>query len=49
VGIEVEAPLEGKVSIITGAGSGIGRACAKLLFSKKSKVVLVDINQEKLG
>ena len=49
MGIEVEAPLEGKVSIITGAGSGIGRACAKLLFSKKSKVVLVDINQENLA
>ena len=49
MGIEIEAPLEGKVSIITGAGSGIGRACAKLLFSKKSKVVLVDINQDNLA
>lgn len=46
--IEIESMLEEKVSIITGAGSGIGRACAKLLFSKKSKVVLVDINRENL-
>ncbi|MBD0347269.1 MAG: SDR family oxidoreductase, partial [Coleofasciculus sp. Co-bin14] len=49
MGTENEAVLEGKVSIITGAGSGIGRACAKLLFSKKSKVVLVDINPDNLA
>ncbi len=49
MGNENEAVLEGKVSIITGAGSGIGRACAKLLFSKKSKVVLVDINADNLA
>lgn len=46
--IERDAALKEKVSIITGASGGIGLACAKLLFSKKSKVVLVDINQEKL-
>jgi NAD(P)-dependent dehydrogenase (short-subunit alcohol dehydrogenase family) len=45
---ETKATLKGKVSIITGAGSGIGRACAKLLLSQKSKVVLVEINQESL-
>ena len=43
-----ETTLKDKVSIITGAGSGIGRACAKLLLGEKSKVVLVDINQDSL-
>lgn len=37
-----------KVCIITGAGSGIGRACAKLLSSRRSKLVLVDLNSEAL-
>jgi 3-oxoacyl-[acyl-carrier protein] reductase len=37
-----------KVCIITGAGSGIGRFCAKLLAAEKCKVVLVDINTENL-
>lgn len=46
--IEIDAALKEKVSIITGASGGIGLACAKLFFSHKSKVVLVDINQEKL-
>ncbi len=38
-----------KVTIITGASSGIGKACANLLASQDCKVVLVDINQEKLN
>lgn len=33
---------------VTGASSGIGKACGNLLASFDSKVVLVDINQEKL-
>jgi 3-oxoacyl-[acyl-carrier protein] reductase len=40
--------LKDKVCIITGAGSGIGRACAKLLLAQNSKVVLVDIKQDNL-
>jgi 3-oxoacyl-[acyl-carrier protein] reductase len=40
--------LKDKVCIITGAGSGIGRACAKLLLAENSKVVLVDIKQDSL-
>lgn len=40
--------LTAKVTIITGASSGIGKACANLLASQDSQVVLVDINQEKL-
>jgi 3-oxoacyl-[acyl-carrier protein] reductase len=41
--------LTDKVTIITGASSGIGKACANLLASQDGKVVLVDINQEKLN
>ena len=37
-----------KVSIITGAASGIGRACAELLAQRASKLVLVDFNDEAL-
>ena len=37
-----------KVYIITGAGSGIGRACVKLLSTRSGKLVLVDFNQEAL-
>lgn len=40
--------LDGKVSIVTGAASGIGRACAKLLYAANSRVVLVDINRDAL-
>lgn len=40
--------LSGKVTIVTGAASGIGRACAQLLHGERSKLVLVDINEEPL-
>ena len=38
--------LEGKVAIITGAGRGIGRACAALLAAHRARVVLSDIDPE---
>jgi NAD(P)-dependent dehydrogenase (short-subunit alcohol dehydrogenase family) len=41
--------LENKVSVITGAGSGMGKAMAKLFAAEGSKVVAADINQERLG
>lgn len=40
--------LENRVSIITGAGSGMGKAIALLFASEGSKVVATDINQERL-
>ena len=37
--------LESKVSIVTGAGSGIGRAISLRLANEGSTVVIVDINR----
>ncbi len=39
------ARVAGKVAMVTGAASGIGRACAGLLASEGAKVVATDINQ----
>jgi meso-butanediol dehydrogenase/(S,S)-butanediol dehydrogenase/diacetyl reductase len=39
--------LENRVSVVTGAGSGIGRAVAKGLSDAGSRVVLVDIDGER--
>src|SRR5690349_12323399 len=41
--------LEGKVAIITGAGSGIGRAHALLFASEGAKVVVNDLGCERDG
>lgn len=40
--------LEGKVAIVTGAASGIGEAVSKIFASNQCKVVLVDIQGERL-
>src|SRR5690242_3193927 len=40
--------LEGKVAVITGAGSGIGRASAKLFVAEGARVVVAEIDT-KLG
>ncbi|MDB5687629.1 MAG: short-chain dehydrogenase [Rhizorhabdus sp.] len=41
-------PLEGKVAIVTGGGSGIGRATALLLASRGAKLVLAGLDAEPL-
>jgi meso-butanediol dehydrogenase/(S,S)-butanediol dehydrogenase/diacetyl reductase len=41
--------LEGKVAIITGAGSGIGRAAAVLFANEGAKLVLADWNENALA
>ena len=41
--------LEGKVSLITGAGSGVGRATANLLAKNGSKVGVVDVVADRVN
>jgi len=38
--------LEGKVVVVTGAGSGVGRAAVKLFTEHGAKVIAADINRE---
>jgi NAD(P)-dependent dehydrogenase (short-subunit alcohol dehydrogenase family) len=38
--------LEGKVAIITGAGSGIGRATSKIFAREGAKLVLADVVED---
>ena len=41
--------LEGKVAIVTGAGSGIGRATARRFVDEGAMLVLNDVSEEYLG
>ena len=38
--------IEGKVFLVTGAGSGLGAATARLLIDRGARVVLADLNRE---
>ena len=38
--------LENKTTVVTGAGSGIGKSIAKLFAKEKSRVYLLDINND---
>ena len=37
--------MKGKVAVVTGGGSGIGRACARMLGQRGAKVAIVDIDE----
>ncbi|NKY48403.1 SDR family NAD(P)-dependent oxidoreductase [Nocardia cerradoensis] len=39
--------LEGKVAVITGAGSGFGRQCSQLFSSEGANIAVVDIDSER--
>ncbi|MFC6259398.1 glucose 1-dehydrogenase [Levilactobacillus fujinensis] len=41
--------LPGKVAIITGAGSGMGRSMAELFAKEGAKIVAADINEDRLN
>ena len=37
--------LNGKVAVVSGAGSGIGRGLAQVLVSKGAQLAITDINE----
>jgi NAD(P)-dependent dehydrogenase (short-subunit alcohol dehydrogenase family) len=41
--------LEGKIALVTGAANGIGEACARRLSAEGARVVLTDIETERLA
>ena len=41
--------LAGRVAVITGGASGVGRATADLLAARGSRLALVDVNEERLA
>ena len=38
--------IEGKIALVTGGASGLGRAAAEVLVNKGARVVLLDMNEE---
>ena len=44
--MELKLDLENKISLVTGAGQGIGEGIARTLAQQGSKVIVVDINDQ---
>ena len=38
--------IEGKIAVITGGASGLGRATAEMVIAKGGKVAVLDLNEE---
>ena len=38
--------VQGKAAVVTGGGSGLGAATARLLASKGAKVAVLDVNED---
>jgi NAD(P)-dependent dehydrogenase (short-subunit alcohol dehydrogenase family) len=43
----IEKPLQGKVGIVTGGGSGIGEAVARSFADAGATVVVADLDEER--
>ena len=44
--VDLNFPLQDKVALVTGGGSGIGAAIASALAAKGSRVAVVDLNAD---
>ena len=38
--------LDGKVALVTGAGRGLGRACARIFAREGARVIVADIHSD---